>query len=78
MCMFKMNLLLETQPNEGKAKGDAINHNSETLGHAMLVRRRRPASLPRCRAMRRRRRRRRRPFEEAPTRRLEPRRARSS
>lgn len=39
MCMFKMNnLLLETQPNEGKAKGDAINHESETLGHAMLVR----------------------------------------
>ena len=38
MCMFKMNLLLETQPNEGKAKGDAISHKSETLGRAMLVR----------------------------------------
>ena len=35
--MFKMILLLETQPNEGKAKGDAMNHKSETLGHAMLV-----------------------------------------
>jgi len=39
MCMFNMNnLVLETQPNECKAKGDAINHKSETLGHAMLVR----------------------------------------
>ena len=34
MCMFNMNnLVLETQPNECKAKGDAINHKSETLGH---------------------------------------------